>query len=263
MTGAATGVATGYLVAGDSWLHRRHPLTKLLGVVFVLITAFLWPPIALPGLLMALGLIAISTGLGIPALRSLRIPAVLIVSILLVNGLFYPGGRDVLLEAGPLTVTREGLTFGLVSAGRLLVAYVALVLFLFTTLADDLLEALVQRGVSHRIAFVVLSAVQLIPRMQDRARAILAAQRARGLAVDGSSARRVKALVPLVGPVLLGALVDVRERTFALEARGFGTRPGRTAYRVVPDPRLDPFLRVALVIAILAVVIGALAGIVR
>ena len=40
------------------------------------------------------------------------------------------------------------------------------------------------------------------------------------------SSRRIRALVPLVGPVLLGSLIDVRERTFALEARGFGARPG-------------------------------------
>ena len=52
------------------------------------------------------------------------------------------------------------------------------------------------RGVSHRIAFVVLSAVQLIPRMRDRADRILAAQSARGLAVDGSIRTRVRALVP-------------------------------------------------------------------
>ncbi len=40
----------------------------------------------------------------------------------------------------------------------------------------------------------------------------------------GSFVRRVRALVPLVGPVLLGSLIDVRERTFALEARGFSGR---------------------------------------
>ena len=49
--------------------------------------------------------------------------------------------------------------------------------------------------------------------------------------------------MPLIGPVLLGSLVDVRERTFALEARGFGARPGRTAYRVVADPPIDRWLR--------------------
>ena len=45
--------------------------------------------------------------------------------------------------------------------------------------------------------------------------------------------------MPLIGPILLGSLIDVRERTFALEARGFGARPDRTAYRVVADPPVD------------------------
>lgn len=258
-----TGAATGYFIAGSSWLNRRHPLTKLLGVLFVLVAAFLLPSATLLVSATALAVIAASAGLGRPLVRSLRIPAVLVVSIVAVNALFFPGGQDVMLQVGPIAITREGLTFGLVSAGRLLVVFMASVLFLFTTLADDLLEALVARGVGHRIAFVVLSAVQLVPRMQDRANGILAAQQARGLAVSGSLGRRVRALVPLVAPVLLGALVDVRERTFALEARGFGARPGRTAYRVVPDSGLDRLLRLVLVAATVVVVGAAITGVVR
>ena len=136
-------------------------------------------------------------------------------------------------------------------------------LLLLTTRPDDLLEGLVARGVSHRIAFVVLSAVQLIPRMRDRADRILAAQSARGLAVDGSIRTRVRALVPLIGPVLLGALIDVRERTLALEARGFGARPGRTAYRVVPDPAEDRLIRIGLLVATALVVVAAVIGLGR
>ena len=140
-------------------------------------------------------------------------------------------------------------------------AFLALVTFLFTTLADDLLESLVARGASHRIAFVVLSAVQMVPRMQERAGSILEAQQARGLAVTGSFGQRVRALVPLVGPVLLGSLIDVRERTFALEARGFGARPGRTAYRTVADPPLDRWLRLAILLGIVGVFALAVSGI--
>jgi energy-coupling factor transport system permease protein len=83
------------------------------------------------------------------------------------------------------------------------------------------------------------------------------------LVTDGSLGTRVRALVPLVGPVLLGALIDVRERTLALEARGFGARRGRTAYRVVPDPDVDRAIRAALLIATGLVVIAALVGVGR
>jgi energy-coupling factor transport system permease protein len=252
--------ATGYFRPGEGWLYRRNPLTKLLAVGWVLLAAFLLAPAVLAVLAVLVLGVAATNGLQSPLVSSLRIPALLFGSIIVVNALFFPGAHDVLLRFGPIAVTAEGLTFGLVSAGRLLVAFIVLILFLFTTLADDLLEALIARGANHRLAFVVLSAVQMVPRLQGRAGAILEAQQARGLAVTGSLATRARALLPLVGPILLGSLIDVRERTFALEARAFGARPGRTAYRVVPDPAIDRWLRLGTVAAMLATVWLAIAG---
>ena len=255
-----TSPATGYFRPGHSWLHRRNPVTKLLAVAWVLLAAFLLPPLTLAGLGVLVLVVAAASGLVRPLLRSLRIPALLIGSIVLVNALFFPGAEKVIAGIGPIALTEEGLTFGLVSAGRLLVAFMVLILFLFTTLADDLLESLVARGASHRIAFVILSAVQMVPRLQARAGAILEAQQARGLAVKGSLATRMRALFPLVAPILLGSLIDVRERTFALEARAFGALPNRTAYRVVPDPAVDRWLRVLLMLAMLATIWLAVTG---
>jgi energy-coupling factor transport system permease protein len=253
----------GYFLTGSSWLHRRHPTTKLMALGVVLLAAFLLPPIVLLALALALGVVAWWCGLLRPTIVALRIPAVLITSILLINTFLYPGASEIVVRFGPFALSREGLAFGVISAVRLLVVFVASVLFLFTTLADDLLEALVGRGVGHRLAFVVLSAVQLIPGMQARAATILDAQQARGLDVSGSLRRRVGSLVPLVLPVLLGSLAEVRERTLALEARGFGARPGRTAYRTVVDPPEDRAVRWALVVIALAVVVVALVGIWR
>ena len=252
--------ATGYYQAGDSWLHRRNPMTKLLGVMLALLATFILPPFVLPIIAVIVVAIAASTGLGRQIVRALRIPALLLASIVVVNALFFPGAMDRLVSLGPLSITREGLSFGLISAGRVLVSFLVLVTFLFTTLADDLLESLVSRGASHRIAFVVLSAVQMVPRMQERAGSILDAQQARGLVVSGSIRQRARALVPLIGPVLLGSLIDVRERTFALEARGFGARPGRSAYRIVADPPADRWLRLAILLGIVGVVVLALSG---
>ena len=249
----------GYFRPGDSWLHGRNPVTKLLALVWLVLAAFLLPPFALIALVALVMTAAASVGLLRPLVRSLRIPALLFASILVVNACFYPGARDVMARLGPVIVSREGLTFGTVSAGRLLVAFSSSILFLYTTLADDLLEALVARGASHRIAFVVLSAVQMVPRLQGRAGAILEAQQARGLETSGSLAHRARALVPLIGPIVLGSLIDVRERTFALEARAFGARPDRTAYRVVPDTVVDRALRWLIVAAALGVLAVAIA----
>ncbi|MCU0483561.1 MAG: energy-coupling factor transporter transmembrane protein EcfT [Chloroflexi bacterium] len=255
----ATETTSGYFRPGDDWLHRRNPLTKALGLLWVLLAAFLLPPPVLVGLAAATLLLAAACGCLADVLRSLRIPAVLLASIVVVNALFFPGARDVVAGLGPFALTREGLAFGLVTAGRLLVAFIASILFLRTTLPDDLLETLVARGVSHRIAWVVLAAMQAVPRLQATAAGVLEAQQARGLALGGSIAGRVRALLPLAGPVLVGSLLDVRERTFALEARGFGAGRRRTAYRLVADPPIDRWLRLLTLVGMVAVVIVAVA----
>jgi len=59
------------------------------------------------------------------------------------------------------------------------------------------------------------------------------AQRARGLDTEGSVWRRIRGIVPIVGPVILGSIGEVEERTLALEARGF-SRPGRRTLLWVP-----------------------------
>lgn len=255
--------ATGYFRPGEDWLHRRNPITKLLALFAVLLAAFALPPIVLAILLLLVVMAAVSSGLLQPMLRSLRIPALLITSIIVVNALFMPGATSVIAALGPVRLTNEGLAFGIVTGARVLVAFCASILFLFTTLPDDLLEVMVVRGVSHRIAFVVLSAIQLVPRLQTRAASILDAQQARGLRVQGTFITRVRALVPLVGPILLGSLIDVRERTFALEARAFGALPGRTAYRVVPDPPVDRWLRLGTLATMALVVAAAILGVGR
>jgi energy-coupling factor transport system permease protein len=261
--GDAAGVdpaTAGYFHPGASWLHRRNPLTKLLGLLWVLLAAFLLPPAAVVATALAVLLLAAACGRFAGVLRSLRIPALLVVSIVAVNALFFPGGRDVLASLGPFALTREGLEFGLLAAGRLLVAFAASVLFLQTTLPDDLLEALVARGASHRIAWVVLSAMQAVPRLQATAATILEAQQARGLVLTGSLAGRTRALVPLVGPIIVGSLLEVRDRTLALEARGFGAGRRRTAYRVVSDPPIDRWLRLLIALGMIGVVIVAAAA---
>src|SRR6478735_2691022 len=102
---------TGYFVAGSSWLHRRNPLTKLLALGLILLSAFLLPPVFLIALALLIVAAAASAGLLRPMARAMRIPALLLLSIVVVNSLFYPGAKDVLASLGPLSITREGLSF--------------------------------------------------------------------------------------------------------------------------------------------------------
>ena len=182
-----------------------------------------------PAILFVLGVALPAVAAGILP-RLLRTAAILTlplaVSVLLVNVLFFPGGRDVLFSLGPIRATGEGLRFAIETLLRLAVISGAITLFYLTTAAGDLAIDLEHRGVSPRLTFVVHAAVQTVPAMVERAESITAAQRARGLDTEGSILNRLRGVLPLAGPLLLGSIGEVEERTMALEARGF-TRPGR------------------------------------
>lgn len=182
-----------------------------------------------PAILVTVGVLAPAMAAGILG-RLLRTALVLTlpisVSVLIVNLFFFPAGQQVLFGLGPIRATAEGLAFALETLARIGAISGAITLFYLTTPPGELVLDLERRGVSPRIAFVALASVQTVPAMVERAATITAAQRARGLDTEGSIWRRLRGVLPLAGPVLLGSIAQVEERTLALEARGF-TRPGR------------------------------------
>ncbi len=191
---------------------------------------------------------------------SLLLTLPIAVSAVVVNVFFFPGGGDVLFRVAPLTATREGLAFAVEIVARIVAFSGAITLFYLTTTPAEFVVDLERRGASPRLAFVANAAIQTVPATAERAAAITAAQRARGLDTEGSVVRRIGGVVPIVGPVILGALAEVEERTMALEARGFG-RPGRrTLLRQPQDSPVQSLVRWLLVAALLGVLVARAAG---
>jgi energy-coupling factor transport system permease protein len=209
--------------------HALNPLTKLVLATVTAVSAVVVGGIVGP-------LVIVLVAVVVPALvarvlvrlvrTSLLVSLPIGVSALLVNVFFFPGATDVLARIGPFAATREGLEFAAQVLARLAAISGGITLFYLTTRPGDLVLDLERRGVSGRAAFVANASVQTVPRMLELAGSIVAAQRARGLDTEASVRRRLMGIVPIVGPVILGSLADVEERTMALEARGF-TRPGR------------------------------------
>jgi energy-coupling factor transport system permease protein len=148
------------------------------------------------------------------------VPVVL--SSLLINSLLPAGG---------------GVTVALAALLRLLAATIALTLLFATTPAAELLSDLEARGLGRRPAFVLGAALAAVPRAQRRALDVIEAQRARGLDTEGSWPRRLRGVVPLVAPLVIGSLADVEDRALALEARAFGAPGRRTVLTRLPDSR--------------------------
>jgi len=231
-------------------IHRLNPLTKLVlaGFLLVLGLAVPWPgtyvlfialilPLALAGRILKPFLVAL-----------FKLITPFAVPMILIQGLFWTGGTPVIGE-GPLSLKAEGLLFSAASIGRILILASSFLLLSLSTRTDILMRDLVQRGLPNQLLYIVVTSLQILPRLQARARTILDAQRSRGLETEGNLFHRLRAVVPLVGPLLLSSLIDVEERALALEGRAFN-RPGpRTSLIEISDTRREALARIGLSVA--------------
>ncbi len=249
---------------GSSAFHRLNPLTKLTLATTTAVAAVVLGGVLGPALLVTVAVLAPAAYAGV-LWRLLRTAALLTLPIALsaviVNLFFFPGGATVLFRLGPIAATAEGLGFAVEVLARILAISGAITLFYLTTRPADLVIDLEHRGVPGRVAFVANASVQTVPAMVERASAITAAQRARGLDTEGSAWRRIRGIVPIVGPVILGSIAEVEERTMALEARGF-SRPGRRTLLWWPaDSAGQRLARWMMLAALLALFAARLAGV--
>jgi len=252
------------LYAGrESGLHSVHPLTKLAIAGFVLAAALLIPwqlgTYALFGfLVLPLAAWGKVTGLLLRAVLRLIIPFAL--SLFLIQGLFWTGGTPV-VSLGPLSLKAEGLAFALAMSGRILIIFSSFLWLAMTTRPDALMLALVQKGLPDRIGYIVLTTMQIVPRFQAKAATILNAQRSRGLETEGSILRRVRGVLPLVVPLILGSIVDIEERAIALEARAFSRQGEKTSLIDLPDSSIQSAFRWMLLVIVVAFTAARLIGI--
>ncbi len=213
-------------------LHRLHPVTKLAGLVAFVVAAFVVdaPAVLLP---LSVGIFALIVPAGaLPNVRRLRLMFVLVFVFTLVVWTFF--------YRGVLAPSRAGFLFGLSTAIRLDTFLAAGLLFLTTTRVEEVAYALGRLGVPHAVGFTLTLAFRLVPVFFDAALAVLQAQRCRGLELHrGGLVRRLRRFVPVLVPVLIGALRRADRMAMALELRGFNSGRPRTTYLRARAGRAD------------------------
>jgi energy-coupling factor transport system permease protein len=171
------------------------------------------------------------------------------VLLLVLHGLLGPDPHHML---GPISVSTPGFTRALVIGGRLAAILFAFLSVLATVSPARLVEAMTEREVSFGAMYLLVSTLTLVPRLRARAAQILEAQQCRGLRLGGSPVARVRALGPLVLPLVLGALMEVDEQVLALDTRGVSSSAVRTALDPPGDTTGEWVLRLLCVIWIFA-----------
>jgi len=236
---------------GDGPIHSLHPITKVVLVASVIAGAYLAPTPVVVALLAVLVAATVVDGV----LDAVWRPVVTILlplgaGLFVIHGLFTRGDGTALAAVGPATVWRAGVEFALATFLVLAAFVLAGLLFVTTTHPKRLMVGLIEAGVPRKLGYVFVASLQLVPELQRRARNILDAQRSRGLDTGGSPRERLRALVALFGPLLIGTLVSTQTRSLALEARGFSMEGPRTSLYDLPETTVDHALRLGGVIAV-------------
>lgn len=209
---------------GRSWLHRLDPRVKLLGVGLLSLAAILAH--TLPPLLAMLAfahLLLLTARVPSRRIGSLwRAIAPFIVLIIVLWPLFDQAGDRVLVDLGWFRLTVEALGRGLVAASRLAALSFVVAAWLMTTTERQLIQSFVRLGLPYRWGVALAIGLCSIPALGALYTAVVDAQRARGLRLDGPLPRRIRAQVPILVATLVSAIRMSDQTARALDARGFG-----------------------------------------
>ena len=203
--------------------HRLHPVTKVLMLAALIVGAFVVdrPELLLP---LPIAVVALTVlGRGVENLKRFRTMFVLVfVFTVVIWTFFYRGAR---------APTHAGFLFGLSTAIRLDTFLATGLLFLTTTRVEEVAYALGRLGVPYTVGFTLTLAFRLVPVFFDAALTVVQAQRCRGLSFErGGLVARLRRFVPVIVPVLIGALRRADRMAMALELRGFNSGRPRTTY---------------------------------
>ena len=247
-----------------SVLHALDPRAKIVATALLVFGLFLVDSAAGLVLVVAavVALVAASRVPPITFLRSLR-PVAFIVALTALFQVLFSREGETLFVWGILEIHEGGLRLGLFLGLRILLLVSAAALLTATTaplaLSDgleDLLSPLKKiRFPAHEVAMMMTIALRFIPTLHEETQKITKAQAARGADFsEGGPLSRVRATIPILIPLTVGAFRRADDLAEAMESRGYQGGEGRTRYR---ELRFRP--RDAIALAVMALVLAGAA----
>ena len=231
-------ITFGQYVESGSAIHRLDPRTKLLLLIVNIVFLFLTDG------MLSLGLCFLQTALiiafsGVPVrmfLKNIKTILPIIIFTTVIN-LFY-GEGEVLLSYWRITVTTGGVWRAIYMATRIILLIIVSSVLTYTTTPNDITDAIESllsplrfiglRSAVHMLAMMMTIALRFIPTLVEETEKIINAQKARGADLEsGKLFERIRALIPILIPLLISAVRRAYELAEAMECRCYNGGVGR------------------------------------
>lgn len=244
-------ITFGQYYEGKSVIHRLDPRSKLLILITLIVFLFLVDNF-LGIVLFGLFFFTVASLSRIPAkmfFKNLKAIWVILVFTTVIN-VFYTATGTVLLEFWVLKITTGGLLRAAFMGLRIVLLILLSSLLTYTTTPNDLTDGIERllsplrfiglKNAVHTLAMMMTIALRFIPTLVEETEKIMNAQKARGADLEnGKLIERIRALIPILIPLLISAIRRAYELAEAMECRCYNGGEGRVRMKQLKYSAFD------------------------
>lgn len=234
-------VTFGQYYPTQSFMHRLDPRAKLLLLIAYIVMIFVadsFYSLALCAIVLAAAIIAARVPFG-SVLRSVKGILFILLFTSILN-IFFHKGEMLLVQWWIINIYLEGIIFAVFLTFRLFFLVMASSILTLTTTPVNLCDGLESllfpltliKIPVHVLALIMSIALRFIPTLIDETNRIISAQKARGADFETRNIfKKVKAIIPVLIPLLLSAFRRAEELGDAMDARCYSCGEKRTKYK--------------------------------
>lgn len=244
-------ITFGQFIERNSFIHKLDPRTKLVFLIMIIIFVFVskgWLSLGIVALFIILTLIFSKIPLKM-YLKNLKAILPIIIFTVIINLFYSPSGK-VLVSIWKFSITSGSVNRALYMALRIVLLIVISAVLTYTTTPNDLTDAIESllaplkfiglKNAVHILAMMMTIALRFIPTLIDETQKIMNAQKARGADFEsGKLTDRIKALIPILIPLLISSVRRAYELAEAMECRCYNGGEGRVRMKQLKFKRCD------------------------
>ncbi|WP_088052561.1 energy-coupling factor transporter transmembrane component T [Virgibacillus dakarensis] len=222
----------------DSRIGKLYPSSKFAFIILIILLSMFTPGYTMQYMVLPLILIiSVFSGTAVNFLTTFIKSIFILVLFIFILQVFIIVNDDSEKIWGFIHFSQMGLMTSLSMTSKIVAISSCIIWFFQVTSVKDIIYALEKSGVSRKVTFVIASTIQLIPQMLNLSKTITDAQKSRGAETEGKIIVRLKAFVPMIGPLVLSSIQQIEERVLALESRAFSSQAKKTSiYELEKQP---------------------------
>ncbi len=246
-------ITFGQYIDSKSFIHRLDPRIKILLLILLLVVLFLCNGfISLGSMFLATVIIMVASKVSFKLyLKNFKVILPIIILTSLLNLFFTKTGVEYHLFLN-VSIFSDGIFKAVFMSLRLVLLIVLSSVLTYTTTPNDITDAM-ERLLSplrfiglgnavHTFSMMMTIALRFIPTLIEETDKIMNAQKARGADLEsGGLVRRIKALLPILIPLLISSVRRAYELAEAMESRCYNGGKGRTRMKQMKLVAADVF----------------------